>query len=78
MNKFLQRIIQSVILLLSITVTPGFATNAESDNGVITGKVVNDSTSSPISYASVALLSATDSSLLTGVITDDMGELPQR
>ena len=42
-------------------VLPGFTVYAETENGSITGVIVDDSTSSPVSYASVALLNAADS-----------------
>ncbi|HLO59188.1 MAG TPA: TonB-dependent receptor [Bacteroidales bacterium] len=48
------------------------AFKSETDSGTITGKLVSDSVSTPVSFASVALLNS-DSSLVTGVITDDQG-----
>ena len=74
MNRISQALLMAGIWLASFSVLPGFASDTEPNNGSITGKVVNDSTSSPVSFASVALLSATDSSLLKGVITDDLGK----
>jgi hypothetical protein len=55
-------------------VNTAMAGTNETDNGSITGRVVDDSTSAPVSYASVALLNAADSSLFTGVITDNTGK----
>ena len=55
-------------------VLPGFAVYAETENGSITGIIVDDSTTTPVSYASVALLNAADSSLLNGMITNDQGK----
>jgi hypothetical protein len=74
MNRFLQTVIAAGICLAILSLQPGFAADAEPDNGSITGVVVDDSTSGPVSYASVALLSAADSSLLTGMITDETGK----
>jgi hypothetical protein len=70
MKTFMQKNLRAGIWLLCFIILPGFAAYAETDNGSITGIIVNDSTSTPVSFASVALLNATDSSLLTGVITD--------
>jgi len=74
MKKILHNILLAGIWLTSFAVLPGFADNAETDNGTILGQVVDDSTSSPVSFATVALLNASDSSLITGVITNDQGE----
>jgi ferric enterobactin receptor len=52
----------------------GFAAEVEADRGTITGVLVNDSTSAPVSFASVALINGADSSIITGVITDDLGK----
>jgi hypothetical protein len=64
MNKYLHHVLVAGILLLCFTALPGFTTGSEADNGTITGKVINDSTVNPVSFASVALLNAIDSSLL--------------
>src|SRR5512133_1508892 len=58
-----------LIALSAFSENPG----TESESGSITGVVVNDSSSAPVSYASVALMNASDSSLLTGIITDNDG-----
>jgi hypothetical protein len=60
--------------LASLMILPGFAVYAEAENGSITGVIVDDSTTAPVSYASVALLSAADSSILNGMITNDQGK----
>jgi hypothetical protein len=49
------------------------ATETEPDNGTITGRIIDNNDSQPISFASVALLSASDTNIITGVITDDNG-----
>jgi hypothetical protein len=66
-------LLAAVLLLVSIVTLPAFSANEEADKGSITGKIIEDSTSLPVSYASVALLNASDSSVLTGKITDERG-----
>jgi len=74
MKRFSQKIATAGIWLASLLVLPGFTVYAETENGSITGVIVDDSTTTPVSYASVALLSAADSSLLNGMITNDQGK----
>jgi hypothetical protein len=74
MKRFFQKIILAGFWLASLMVLPGFAVYGEADNGSITGVIVDDSTTAPVSYASVALLSAADSSVLNGMITNDQGK----
>jgi hypothetical protein len=74
MKIFFQKIATAGFWLASLMVLPGFAVYAETENGSITGVIVDDSTTAPVSYASVALLSAADSSLLNGMITNDQGK----
>ena len=73
MKKKLLKYISGPVLLASFILLTGFNLKAETESGIITGTLVNDSTSAPVSFASVALLNAQDSTLLTGVITDDSG-----
>ena len=68
-NSLLKKCSAILLVALFFSMT---ALKAETESGTITGKLVNDSTASPVSYASVALLSA-DSTLISGVITDDIG-----
>ena len=42
-------------------------------NGTIKGRAVDSTTQKPIEFASVALLAAADSSIVTGAITDSLG-----
>ena len=74
MKIFFQKIVTAGFWLASLMVLPGFAVYAETENGTITGVIVDDSTTAPVSYASVALLSAADSSILNGMITNDQGK----
>ena len=74
MKKILLRNISASILLVFFLLLSGFTAKAETESGSITGTLVDDSTSAPVSFASVALLNAQDSSLLTGVITDKEGK----
>ncbi len=50
-----------------------FAVANDIESGSVKGVVVSDSSSTPVSFASVALLNAADSSIVTGVITDNLG-----
>ncbi len=74
MKRYFQKIVMAGFWLASLMVLPGFAVYAETENGSITGIIVDDSTTAPVSYASVALLSAADSSILNGMITNDQGK----
>src|SRR5665647_377691 len=74
MKRFFQKIIMAGFWLTGLMVLPGFTVYAETENGSITGVIVDDSTTTPVSYASVALLNAADSSLLNGMITNDQGK----
>jgi hypothetical protein len=74
MKTILQKNIQAGIILVCLILLPGFTASAETDNGSITGIIVDDSTAAPVSFASVSLLNATDSSLLTGAITNEQGK----
>jgi hypothetical protein len=74
MKKKLLRHISATILMACLFILPAFSLKTEIETGIITGKLVDDSTSTPVSFASVALLNAADSSVLSGVITDDNGK----
>ncbi len=74
MKRYFKKIALAGFWLASLIALPGFAVYAETENGSITGVIVDDSTTAPVSYASVALLSAADSSLLNGMITNDQGK----
>jgi len=74
MIRILQQLITAGMLLISFTFLSGFTSFTEPENGNITGRIVDDSTTAPVSFASVALLNAADSSLLTGLITDELGK----
>ena len=43
------------------------------NSGTIKGRAVDSTTQKPIEFASVALLAAADSSIVTGAITDSLG-----
>lgn len=58
-----------MIALSAFSENPG----TESESGSIAGVIVDDSSSTPVSFASVALMNASDSSMLTGIITDNDG-----
>lgn len=73
MNKNLRRYIPGTLLLSFFLMICGFAAAAEIETGSVTGVIVSDSSSTPVSYASVALINATDSTVISGVITDNKG-----
>lgn len=73
MNKNLRKYIPLTLLFTFFLTIAGLTVATEIETGSITGVIVSDSSATPVSYASVALLNAADSSLLTGVITDDKG-----
>lgn len=50
-----------------------FSTIAFAQKGIIRGKAVDGNTQKPVEFASVALLSAADSSIVKGAITDTLG-----
>ena len=62
----------AILLIITISIS-SYATETEPDNGTITGRILDNGTSQPISFASVALVNASDTSIITGVITDDNG-----
>src|SRR5512133_2688454 len=74
MKKKLLRHISANIFMACLFILPAFSLKTEIETRMITGKLVHDSTSTPVSFASVALLNAADSSVLSGVITDDNGK----
>ena len=59
-----------IMLLLSQAV---MAEEVENPTGEIAGKVVTNEKSEPVSYASVALLKSSDSTIITGVISEEDG-----
>jgi outer membrane receptor protein involved in Fe transport len=59
-----------IMLLLSQVL---MAEEMESPTGEIAGKVVTNEKSEPVSYASVALLKSSDSTIITGVISEEDG-----
>jgi outer membrane receptor protein involved in Fe transport len=62
------------LLCLNVIAQPGPRQDAsESSDAVITGKIIDNITSQPIEYASVALYRMRDSSLVSGVVTDPAG-----
>jgi outer membrane receptor protein involved in Fe transport len=71
-------------LVLVLTLAIGFlinsieikaeATGTAPDHNVISGRILDSSTGSPLEYASVAVYKSTDSTLVTGVISDFEGK----
>ncbi len=76
----MKEVLVSVLFVLINVI--GFA-HAENDNeisnpepkgGVITGKVLDDKSNQPMEYSSIAIYSLTDSSLLTGTVSNTEGD----
>ena len=57
-----------IVLLLSLACIQTFA-----QKGIIKGRAIDGNTQKPVEFASVALLSAADSSIVKGAITDTLG-----
>ena len=57
-----------LLIAMLMLFVPMQAQNA--GKGVITGKIIDVTTNSPVEYATVSILSAADSSLVTGAISD--------
>ncbi len=57
-----------IVLLLSFACVQTFA-----QKGIIKGRAIDGNTQKPVEFASVALLSAADSSIVKGAITDTLG-----
>ncbi|NJK84850.1 MAG: TonB-dependent receptor [Bacteroidales bacterium] len=50
-----------------------YGTNTEGENGTITGRIIDNTSSQPVSFASVVLVNLNDTAIVSGVITDDNG-----
>jgi ferric enterobactin receptor len=74
MKNFIHFNIPTTLLLIVLITMSAFSGTIESETGTITGVILDDSSSAPVAFASVALMNAQDSSLLSGVITDDAGK----
>lgn len=71
MNRFQQfKPAVFIILMFSLTLPQLYG---QSNQGTITGTVVDSASSKPIEYANLVLYSSQDSSQVTGTITDDQG-----
>ncbi len=66
--------LRTLLVLFCTIATKTYAVENESSTGVIAGKIVEEKTKAPAAYASVALLKASDSTLIAGVITNENGE----
>jgi outer membrane receptor protein involved in Fe transport len=69
----MRKILQS-LLIFSLVLAFYIPSQAQNDKGKITGKVTDKETNAPIQSASVKLLSAKDSSIVTGTETDANGD----
>lgn len=75
MNKRMNRLklLFTGILMLVLTTTYANETNPD-DDGKIRGHVYDNKSKNPIEYATIAIYNATDSSLISGAITDNKGQ----
>ena len=70
-KQLLQLIVLSVLIFNSLMI---FAQpNRGGEKFIIKGKVTDDISKQPMSYTTVSIFNATDSSLVTGGVTDDLG-----
>lgn len=51
----------------------GYSTEGEAENGTISGRIMDNVSSQPVSFASVVLVKPNDTTIILGVITDDNG-----
>ena len=62
--------LSTLLLLLSFQVAFG----QQSNKGVVTGKLIDQETQAPLDFATISILSAVDSSVVTGGVSDDQGK----
>lgn len=62
----------TLLTLLSFFLS-SFSNEPVAENGTITGRIIDNSSSQPVSFASVALVMPSDTAVVSGVITDDNG-----
>jgi ferric enterobactin receptor len=67
-------LVRSLVVFLCTLPTGIFAAETENNTGEIFGKIIDDKTQTPVAYASIALLRVADSTLVTGVITNENGQ----
>jgi len=65
---------RSLIVFLCLITMGAYAEDGDNSTGEIKGKIIDESSRKPVSYASVALISTNDGSLVTGVISNENGE----
>mgnify|MGYP003488233883 CR=1 FL=1 len=73
----MKKLILLFSLFISLVITNNiFASELETsmtEGGEIKGKLIDSETDSPLEYATISLFYAQDSTLATGVISDDKG-----
>lgn len=62
--------LSTLLLLFSIQVA--FA--QQSNKGVVTGRLIDQETQAPLDFATISILSAVDSSVITGGVSDEQGK----
>jgi len=73
-NKIFALLTALVINMTMITVSKAENTSPDTKGGIIKGRIVDATNGQPMEYVSVALFRATDSSLVTGVISKTDGK----
>jgi ferric enterobactin receptor len=73
MKKILLGLVLSFFLVLNLYAQGNYPKDNNSFEGIITGKIIDAVSKSPLEYATVALHKASDSSLVTGATTDKNG-----
>jgi hypothetical protein len=63
-----------LVVIFSILTFVAYAAENEQSAGEITGKIIDEKSKDPVSYASVILLSACDSTLIARTISDESGD----
>jgi outer membrane receptor protein involved in Fe transport len=63
-----------IVLLLSLHFSLGAQNrNAPVQNAIIKGQIIDGDSSNPLDYATITLFSSSDSSMVTGTVTDESG-----
>ena len=63
-----------ILVILFILFVISFITSAqEKQGGTVSGKVIDAATKKPIEYANIVVLNVSDTSVVTGTVTNDKG-----
>ena len=64
----------TLLLTIMCLLFTSTAAEAQRPKGMVTGKIIDEATGTPLDYATVSIFSQKDSSLVTGGITDEAGK----